>query len=322
MYNCIRCEKNFNNKTDLERHINNTTQKCISKIKYSILTNEEEKILSMLKISERDCLLKNDDINDDDNICKFCYTSFNCKKYLTRHLKTCQLKDNYNYYKKLSIIYNNIKNNNINLLQIFEINSINIDFSDKHLSLNDRCSLLIRLDPIYVLENLFLDKKNINILPINDDMSCVIYLEETNEKKVKKINNELIKDVLLFKIKSYLTKLNNNLLNFKVIPHYSYIFYEEKIKFIFSPSNTKSILFEKLKNIIKKKNFNDLNYFYNPNLNFENFEQIKNYYENTEIDFINNLYGFEIDDVYDIYGNKTEFSIDGKRTLFDCIWKK
>ncbi len=322
MYSCVRCEKIFNNKTDIERHINNTNQICVSKLKYNILNSKDEKFLSLLKISERDSLINNNN-KEDENICNYCSVKFENKKNCNRHMKTCGLKNNFEYLKNICLTYNDIKKENINLLKIYDINGFDDNYYDSYLTIDEKIGILFRLEPCYVIDKLFLNKKNINILPINDFMSCIIVSEKnTKQKIIKKINNNLLKDILVFKIKNYMENLNKYFLDFKIIHLYSYNFYSEKIKQIFLQLNLKSIIFEKVIYLIKKKNIEELNYFVSDfNLNLDSFQKIKDYYENIQIDFLNELYGFEDEELFDNFGNKIEYSTNGKHAIFDYLWK-
>ncbi len=326
MYKCIRCDKEYTNKSDIERHINNVSLRCESKLKYQIFNFDEERILSLIKISDRLALLapNNNNKNGEEYNCDYCLTKYSCKKYLTRHLKTCSLKNNYAYHKKLCQTYNDIKNGNINLIQIYDIVSLDNHYIDNNFTLDEKIGLVMRLDPNYVIEKLFSNKRNINILPINDFMSCIIINDEkTNQKIIKKINNNLLKDILSFKVKNYMENLIKYFLEFKIIPLSSYTFHNEQIKNIFLLSNMKSIIFEKVKYLLKRKNIDELNYFVNDiNLKFESFEKLKEYYENIKIDFLDELFGFLDEELFDNFGNKIMYSTNGKLAIFDGLWEK
>ena len=53
----------------------------------------------------------------------------------------------------------------------------------------------------------------------------------------------------------------------------------------------------------------------------DNFQKIKDYYENIQIEFLNELYGFEDEELFDKFGNKIEYTTNGKHAIFDYLWK-
>jgi hypothetical protein len=313
MYKCIRCETEYQNKTDIERHLN-IKNKCKSKYKNFILSNDDVIKLSVLRDFQKEYFVDKKILNKDKLICEYCFYKYTDKKSMKRHLSICNMKSCKDYYYKIGSIYNDIINNKIDLIKTNEIINFNNEYSEDHLTLEQKCLILLNLDPFKTFEYILLNKKNLNILPINTSMSCIIV-----DNKVKKINNKLLLEVLFFKIKQFIKKIKRDLeqkeiINTKIIN----IFKDIDLLCV---ENINYSFLTLIKNIYKK-NIINTNYFINNDLiEINKYDDIINYFENIELEYILNINSFEDEVKYDHKGDRLIYSKNGHSFIFD-IWNK
>lgn len=329
-YECVRCTNKFMNKVDIERHLSKDT-KCLPIYRYFIFNNSEVLAMSIIKLSKRlhyekinnndeneiEQRLEDDNESDDEDekelLCKYCFTSYKNKVILRRHIKMCTSKDNFIKLKKLFEKFNKIKSNEIDLIDLYEVKNIDENFCDEHLSFETKSFLLLNMEPLLILEKLLLNKKNINILPINNNMSCIIY-----NKEVKKVNNTLLENVILFKINRYMNQFRRDLFEKKYINI-------RVNKFLMSELDEmlkikKKTLLEKIENIIRKNNMQNFNYFYGGQ-NFNKYNEVINYFENTNLEFIDEIYSYIDENKYKCEDQIINYSKSGDIVTIYSIWE-
>jgi hypothetical protein len=312
MYKCVRCDSEYQNKTDIERHLN-IKNKCKSKYKNFILSNEDVIKLSTLRDFQKEYFINKKKLDENELICNYCFYKYNDPKSMKRHLSICYMKNIKDYYYKIGKIYNDIVNNNINLLKIYEITNFDDEYNDNHLTNEQKCLILINLDPYKTFEYILLNKKNLNILPINTSMSCVIVND-----KVKKINNKLLFEVLYFKLKQFIKKIKKDLEQKEIISKNLINIYKD-IDVMFNTNINYNIL-SYLKNIYKK-NLDNINYFINnESIQINKYEDVINYFENIDLEYILEINSFEDEPKYDYKGERMYYSKNGHSFIFD-IWK-
>ncbi len=319
-YDCARCEKNFINKIDIERHLNKK-EKCKSKNNNFFLSDKEVMILSCIKTSKKNFYINEKKINDNELICKFCYSEYKNKSLLNAHIKICNLEDDYknivNICKKLNVI----KNSKNNFIEINKIKSFDENYNDNYLTIDSKSNILIRLDGYYTLNIILKNIENLNILPINTYMSCII-INKNNEKKIKKINNVLLEEILTFKIKRYLLNIKNELKKNKQITERLFNVLEEEINHIFKKPHFEFI--HVIKNYMKNLDIQYLYHFIPENIplnNFNNYQDLYEYYKSNLDEYIYEVYGFHDNNVSNHNETNKIYAESGIILTIENIWK-
>ncbi len=118
-------------------------------------------------------------------------------------------------------------------------------------------------------------------------MSCIVI-----NNKIKKINNIFLEELLTFQIKRFLLKILKDFKESKKITERTYLFHKEEIEIIFK--NICHGLVDKIKFILTNINISNI-YHFVPDDNFNNYnnyEDFIRYYENNNIEYIYELFGF------------------------------
>ncbi len=310
LYECIRCDKKFINKIDLERHLNKVDL-CKPILNNFFLTNEEVKKISNIKISKKKFYEKKDIPKEKDLICKYCFSNYKSKSLLNAHIKICNLKNDYihiiNIFEKIKMI----KDNKLNFIKINNIKNFDDDYVSDYLANEIKSFVILRLEPYFVLDKIMLDKRNLNIMPINENMSCIILNNE-----VKKINNIFLEEILTFKLKRFMLELLKDFRTSKIITEKVFVFLKNEIETMLN--NTYYGLIDKIRINLKKISIVNLHHFIPNNqiiLDFNDYDKFINYYENNYVDYILELYGFIDKNVFNydkgvqFYSNKGGFLI-------------
>ncbi len=288
LYECVRCQKKYVNKIDIERHLN-IKNKCRPIKKNYIFNNEQTLKLSLIKLEEREYFFKEKEVKEDDIICTYCFNFYNTSKLLIAHKNICKLKNCHEEYKKMFDTLKDINEDRVNIIKANEIKNINEDFDISHFTDLERYSVLNEPSPINVIKYIYNNNKNINFLNLNDKISCVIYNNEIN-----KMDNDLIYQILIDKIKKVVDDSFKELSNSKKINYNSIKHHEELIDVIYK-FNHKEDLFNSIKNIHKKIQIEKLFIFSNKeNVQFENIDKLKIFCLNEKINFIEKVDNYEI----------------------------
>lgn len=288
-FECVRCHKKYVNKIDVERHLN-IKNKCKPLKKNYILNNEQTLNLSLIKLDDRRYFLNEIMINEDDVICIFCYNFYNNKKLLNSHMSICKLKNCNNEYKKLFTILKDINDENLNIIRATEIKNIDDDFDISHFTDLERYSIINEPSPTNIIKYLYINKKNINILPLSDAVSCIVY-----NNSIKKMDNDLIYKILLKKIRSIFDIIFEKMCFEKKINHNFHRVIYDHIDVSYR-YNHKDDLFKTINNILKTIQIENLFFFSGiDNVHFLSIDKLKIYCMNEKIDFIEQILGYSID---------------------------
>ncbi len=250
---CERCGFESDSYVFMKRHLDRK-KKCLIKNEKIGIEEKELNEKSLIKkyknlntiinqykeLKEKNNNNDNNTNNENNNInnrCNYCFNNFSTKGSLDRHIPTCKIKsiieennvDNNNSPNANIIINNNNNTNNIqNNIQNINYNiTLNLDkqsidkmlipfydkFDTSHISDETQMDLLLSVFYEETLKEILKNNANFNFyLDQSKEENSLIYIDN---KKVDKVNNEVIYTEIWKKIKDYLLESLNELKNKK-----------------------------------------------------------------------------------------------------------
>jgi len=204
-YKCIKCGYTTNKKSSMTTHMNRK-KKCIKSLESYKYADEDIDKISIIRLKDREKNIKN---------CQFCNKLYYINNLSDNHNEEyCKNKQditindpdqNINIEKQQNIIYNNVTNNNIFIIQNINLPvAFDKDWNTEHINLYLK-QLLLLADNKYtdLLKKILENKNNLNVIIDKDTNSGYVYnsnneynsmdKSEIINKSMEKLHYELIK---------------------------------------------------------------------------------------------------------------------------------
>lgn len=324
-YQCVRCEKDFINKIDIERHLRKN-ERCESKWDNFIFSDSDVLQMSLIKKNQKEYFYNQSQSLEVDNEygdktvgCKYCFSFYKNKILLTKHTKICTFKEKTDELKILFNKLKEVKDGHLNSTRtkITDIINLEQDYTTNHISENQKMYLVLNQDLNLIIEKIFENKININVVPINNNMSGVIM-----NSTIKKINNDLMHNILILKCRVFFEKIVHDLIDKGHMNPELKSYLKRTFENVLNSSNKNNILQSIKKNISKREIF-DFNYFGVSPVNFTRYNDIIHYFESNDINYTYQINDIIDENCYTCAGGKINYKLDGTliNNMLDNLWK-